>query len=83
MFTESDPRMKLHDGIADVLRKSGSAMAYREIANALNTSKSYRKRDRSLISENQIRARVTKRRYAQLFRRENGRVTLCALPEPV
>jgi hypothetical protein len=70
--------MDLHDAIAEVLARNGSPMSYREVADALNATRLYVKGDGGRITEDQIRARVSKPQYAGRFVRTDGRLSLAS-----
>lgn len=57
--------MELHYAIIQILKSNGRPMTCREIADELNSSKLYSKRNGSKIAPNQISARVNK--YPSLF----------------
>jgi hypothetical protein len=67
------PRLTLHEALLEVLRPTGErGMTATELAEAVNASGLYRKRDGSPIEAAQIYART--HNYATLFERENGRI---------
>lgn len=75
--------MKLHEAIIKLFKESHKeCMTFQEIANELNRNGWYKKKDKSPIEANQIRARV--RKYPQLFKPiDSSHVMLtenCTLP---
>ncbi|MCF6171500.1 MAG: winged helix-turn-helix domain-containing protein [Bacteroidales bacterium] len=66
--------MTLHDAIVEILLLSGKPMTTQEIANKLNITKTYKKRDGSEISAFQIHGRT--RNYPHLFDRDGNLVSL-------
>ncbi len=66
--------MTLHEAIVQVLKNTNRAMTTQEIADELNRTKAYQKRDGSLISAFQIHGRT--RNYSQLFDRDKSLVSL-------
>lgn len=57
--------MELHNAIIQTLKLNGKPMTCCEIADALNSSKLYSKRNGTKIAPNQISARINK--YPSLF----------------
>ena len=57
--------MELHDAIIQTLKSNGKPMTCREIADALNSSQLYSKRNGSKIAPKQVSARVNN--YPLLF----------------
>lgn len=71
----------LHEAMTQVLRdRNNMPMSARELADAVNRSGLYRKRDRSPVDAGQIHARV--HNYPRLFIREGGRIRLRNAVEP-
>ena len=66
--------MTLHEAIVEVLETSGKAMTTQEIANELNKTGAYKKKDGSKISAFQIHGRT--RNYSHLFNRDKSLVSL-------
>ncbi|MFH1121903.1 MAG: hypothetical protein V1775_18945 [Bacteroidota bacterium] len=66
--------MTLHEAIIQLLKQTGRAMSTHEIADALNRSKWYEKKDRSAITDFQIHGRT--RNYPQFFDRNGTMVSL-------
>ena len=66
--------MTLHEAIVEVLTTSGKAMTTEEIANELNRTGTYRKKDGSKIGAFQIHGRT--RNYPNLFERNKSLVSL-------
>lgn len=66
--------MTLHEAIVEVLTTSGKAMTTEEIANELNRTGTYRKKDGSKIGAFQIHGRT--RNYPNLFKRNKSLVSL-------
>ena len=66
--------MTLHEAIIQVLKSANRVMTTQEIADELNRTKAYQKRDGSLISAFQIHGRT--RNYPQLFDRDSSWVSL-------
>ncbi len=78
---QSGGRVLLHEAMIKVLRdRSNIAMTARELADAVNSSNLYRKRDGSPVDAGQIHARV--HNYPHLFIREGGRIRLRNATEP-
>lgn len=68
-------RLTLHEALAQILREQGNRwMTVRELAEEVNTSKLYRKRDGSLVEPSQIHARA--KNYERLFEKEGSRIRL-------
>lgn len=66
-------RMTLHEALLEVLRSTGSrGMTARELADAVNASGLYVKRDGSQVDPGQIYART--HNYSTLFERVDGRI---------
>ena len=66
-------RMTLHEALLEVLRPTGSrGMTARELADAVNASGLYVKRDGSQVDPGQIYART--HNYSSLFERVDGRI---------
>lgn len=66
-------RMTLHEALLEVLRSTGSrGMTARELADAVNASGLYVKRDGSQVDPGQIYART--HNYSSLFERVDGRI---------
>ncbi len=62
------PNVKLHEAIAEVIKRHDRPMRAAEIAYALNHEMIlYRKRDGSEIKSNQISARINHKKYSHLF----------------
>jgi hypothetical protein len=68
-----EPRLTLHDALVRLLRESGNrGMTAAELADAVNASGLYSKRDGSPVDVGQIYART--HNYARLFDRDSGRI---------
>jgi hypothetical protein len=68
-------RVTLHDAMVHVLRQHGGhGMTARELANGVQDTGLYRKRDGSILEPNQIHARVN--RYKGLFDKNGSLITL-------
>lgn len=67
-------KMNLHDAIIKTLVKENRAMSTKEIAEKLNISKLYTKKDKSEITDFQIHGRT--KNYPNLFNREGTLVSL-------
>ncbi|SEO79117.1 hypothetical protein SAMN05444671_1413 [Flavobacterium sp. CF108] len=67
-------KMKLHDAIAQTLITENRAMSTKEIADKLNISKLYTKKDKSKITDFQIHGRT--KNYPNLFNRDGSVVSL-------
>lgn len=59
--------MYLHDAIYKILQDNGKAMHIKKIAEQLNRTKFYTKKDKSLIQPSQVSIRVRKAPYNQMF----------------
>jgi len=70
--------MTLHEAIVKVLKTAESVMTTQQIADELNRTKAYQKRDGSIISDYQIHGRT--RKYAHLFDRDGSKVSLKGKP---
>ena len=57
--------MKLHEAIQEVIRESGKALTFTEIAKQINAQKLYTRKDGQPVPASQISARV--KNYPQLF----------------
>lgn len=68
----------LHEAIEQLLRQTGRSMTTTEIANALNKTKAYTKKDGSAITPYQIHGRT--KNYPQLFNRRSTLVSLNVQP---
>ena len=66
--------MTLHEAIVQVLKSANRAMTTQQIANELNKTKAYQKRDGSAITDFQIHGRT--RKYPHLFDRDGSKVSL-------
>ena len=66
--------MKLHDAIVEILKQAGNPMSTQQIADRLNETGLYMKRDGSAISAFQIHGRT--RNYSHLFDRNGSVVSL-------
>lgn len=66
--------MTLHDAIAEILKEAGRPLSTREIADIVNKSGLYSRKDEKLIEKGQIRSRV--KNYSKLFDYINGQVIL-------
>jgi len=66
--------MTLHEAIAEVLETKKQAMSTQAIADELNKTKTYQKKDGSKITAFQIHGRT--RNYSQLFERDGRMVSL-------
>jgi hypothetical protein len=74
-------QLLLHEAMIHVLRdRSNVPMSARELADDINRSGLYRKRDGSPVDAGQIHARV--HNYPRLFVREGGRILLREATEP-
>ncbi|MBA2381370.1 MAG: hypothetical protein H0V73_04590 [Chloroflexi bacterium] len=74
-FPDGDGDLSLHEALARILRDGGNApMTARELADGINDSGLYRKRDGSPVDPGQIHARVHV--YSRLFLRDGGRIRL-------
>jgi Tfp pilus assembly protein PilX len=72
-------RLTLHDAIAQILRNQGNRwMTVRELADEVNSSGLYRKRDGTPVEPNQIHART--KNYERLFDKEGPRIRLRVVP---
>jgi hypothetical protein len=70
-----EPRLPLHEALARVLRTQGNrVMTARELADAVNQTGLYRKKDGSAVDIGQIHARV--HNYDRLFARAGGGIQL-------
>jgi hypothetical protein len=68
-------RMLLHDALVDILRgRDNQAMTARELADEVNRTGIYHKRDSSPVAVSQVHARV--HNYDRLFVRGGGRIRL-------
>jgi hypothetical protein len=73
------PRLVLHEALAQILRAHGNRpMTARELADEVNESGLYRKRDGSDVEPGQIHARV--HNYDRLFERAGGGIRLASEP---
>jgi HB1, ASXL, restriction endonuclease HTH domain len=73
--TREEPRMTLHVALERILRENGNRwMTVRELADAVNETGFYKKRDGSPVEANQIHART--KNYSALFEKDRGRVRL-------
>jgi multidrug resistance efflux pump len=76
---ETAARLTLHEALAQILREHGNQwMTVRELAEAVNTSGLYRKRDGSFVEPSQIHARS--KNYERLFEKEGSRIRLRGVP---
>ncbi len=66
--------MTLHEAIVQLLKTENRSMTTQQIADELNRTKAYQKRDGSLISDYQIHGRT--RKYPHLFDRDGSLVSL-------
>lgn len=71
--------MTLHEAIAKLLRQKGP-MTVTEITDELNRNKWYEKNGGSLLDENQVRGRIGNPRYAGMFNRDGGAISLKEQP---
>jgi len=62
--------MKLHEAIQEVIRESGKALTFTEIAKQINAQKLYTRKDGQPVPASQISARV--KNYPQLFEVNNN-----------
>jgi len=72
--------MTLHEAMTVILREHGGTMRSNLLADALNERGLYRKRDGSLISDWQVRARA--RQYPYLFARDGMTGALAPYSDP-
>lgn len=68
--------MTLHKAIEQILKDNGHPMTTQEIAEQLNESGLYQKKDGTEITTNQVSARISKRNYRHMFNRNAGIISL-------
>src|SRR5690554_243408 len=66
--------MTLHEAIEFILQESGRPMSSREIADIINKSKLYLRRDGKSVSASQVSARVGN--YEKVFVKDSGKIKL-------
>lgn len=66
--------MTLHDAIVQILEEAGRPLSTREIADRVNQSGLYSRKDEKLVEKGQIRSRV--KNYSKLFDYINGQIIL-------
>lgn len=68
--------MTLHEAIIQILKSKGEELSTQQIADELNRTKLYEKKDKSLIKSSQISARVRKKEYKKIFICNRGIISL-------